>query len=1247
MGIELGRISGPLLSANLLRHGADLAFETDLLYLDVITPGGRIGVKTTTPNDGVSTLKVAGTTRTSYLITDTQTEFADLTFVNYRIQNGTGGAINIVPDQSLDPTVVVNELQTDNLSITNRSITNFTADSDINLAANGTGNVRFNTSKVNVYGSLHSTGDITLDGNITIGSGSDDNVNFNADVDSNIVPNIGLAYDLGTDSKQWKTLYSDSITTDVLHSSTSIVNGIDLLFTANNTIYVSVNGSDSNTGTHLQSTFRTVKHALATAQTGTTILVFPGTYEEDFPLTVPQGVTVSGSSIRAVKIVPTVGTNDKDAFLLNGETTVAGLTVSNFYYNSTNNTGYAFRLAPGAKTTSRSPYVQNVSVITRGSIMTPSDPLGFDTGDAGAGALVDGSVVDPDSKEATILFHSATFIVPNATGIMGTNGARIEWLNSFTYFAQRGIYLTEGTLGFASLGLRFGAEMRSIGSANVYGTYGAVADGANTLGYLIGHNFGYIGSDADSQNDYGLVVQANEIVAINDGKLYYDSMDHKGDYRVGDVFYINQQTGQISFNAQNINFLAGGSIVFEGPSGTTIIDARKVQVSNIRIYDNTVSSLAGPVNWLSASGSTFLNTDVTVTGNLAVTGDVTVGGNVFLGDNPLDTVKVYPRIAQDLKPDLPTAYNLGVKGLTPKVWNILYDTAINVDDIIDISNNTISTLTTDTDLKFIAAGTGKVQVTTTDVQVDNNLTVGTDLTVNGVTSLKNTVIEPGVNPLTLTAGLWRSKYNGYFGGNSFLRDDTSAQVFDTLTPIETIAVPNFDIFASLISVSAQWLGYFRAPQTANYTFNATGTDDEFYFWIGPKAVAGYTTQNADVWTHAVFAPPGTISDPIPLTAGQYYPIRAQWGNDSGGGGTENTFKWSNDAPTAETADFTGLLFYQAGAGFSSTTLTLTGNIGQTGDTYITGLFGNNNISVLNPSSYLQVPDVKIINNQIQITDADTDLNFTANGTGGVVLDSRLKITNSTISNVWASASTDLQKSIEFSPNGTGSLVLDSTAFLTLPYANNSNRVLSSFGEIRQNSSTSWFEGYLPSGNVSFNNLYDVDKNTFVTAELTTGANDDVIRFGINGTVRATIDTSKLYSSRLDVDSFSISGNTIRNTVTDEDIIINPLSGSTSLNGIRIDNGQIINDANSPIVIQSTGRGYVKFAGSKGFVIPFGNNAQRPLPVNSEIAEMRYNTQDIRLEVFNGIEWIPAVGTLGAAPLSEVEDILDTMSIIFG
>ena len=57
--MAIGRISGPLLKANLLREGVDLAFETNLLYLDV--NNSRVGINNATPQYD---LDVTGTTRT-------------------------------------------------------------------------------------------------------------------------------------------------------------------------------------------------------------------------------------------------------------------------------------------------------------------------------------------------------------------------------------------------------------------------------------------------------------------------------------------------------------------------------------------------------------------------------------------------------------------------------------------------------------------------------------------------------------------------------------------------------------------------------------------------------------------------------------------------------------------------------------------------------------------------------------------------------------------------------------------------------------------------------------------------------------------------------------------------------------------------------------------------------------------------------------------------------------------------------
>ena len=74
---QVGRISGPLLFANLERNGIDLAFETDLLYLDV--NNGKIGIRNNAPTND---LHVLDTTRTTALYGDTQADIANINFQN-------------------------------------------------------------------------------------------------------------------------------------------------------------------------------------------------------------------------------------------------------------------------------------------------------------------------------------------------------------------------------------------------------------------------------------------------------------------------------------------------------------------------------------------------------------------------------------------------------------------------------------------------------------------------------------------------------------------------------------------------------------------------------------------------------------------------------------------------------------------------------------------------------------------------------------------------------------------------------------------------------------------------------------------------------------------------------------------------------------------------------------------------------------------------------------------------------------
>jgi hypothetical protein len=685
------------------------------------------------------------------------------------------------------------------------------------------------------------------------------------------------------------------------------VQNVDLLAYDPDTIYVSESSGNDTTGDgrRVQSAFKTIKHALTVATTGTRIVIDAGTYYEEWPLTVPAGVTITGAGIRATTLKPTTATNTQTCFFLNGEDTITDLTISGFYQP-----GYAFKFAQNCKITTRSPYVERVTVLTRGSITSELDPYGFDAADAGGGAYLDASVLDRTSLEPAMLWNECTFIVPNATGWYMTNGARAELLNAFTYFADKSIHtvstpvgyggdgktklrlagingvftpgdtlyykdsngntLANGVIestatggyifidgpawGFEEITLRggksvtpyggaiqstdqkkfgassykgngtttylelassadfefstgtfcveafvyrnntvgtqilfdfrsavstpapvifcsgtnivyqvgstatvinpalaspslwyhiavarsgtetrvfvdgtqvgststdlysltqaglkigsrfdgtlnfngfideirvskgaarytsnftaptapfvsdddtklllhcdngnlsatftddalgsqniystgsaftgtaariiladyhqFGAEIRCIGSAAVFGNYGVIADGTGTNLKLIAFNLSHIGSGKDLSDDISLVVQANEIVQTNNGKIYYQTVDQNGDFRVGDGFLINQRTGSVSFGQATINIANLPNLTVTDGVNSTVINPTNIQVGNINLSQNLISTISGNLELSPANSQVVVNADMNVGGSVTAT----------------------------------------------------------------------------------------------------------------------------------------------------------------------------------------------------------------------------------------------------------------------------------------------------------------------------------------------------------------------------------------------------------------------------------------------------------------------------------------------------------------------------------------------------------------------------------------------------------------------------------------------------
>ncbi len=771
MPVDIGRISGIMLKDNLLRQGEDLKFETNLLYLDVNTHAqnpllvdgtGRVGIKTTSPTND---FEVVGRSRTTNLISDLSFTNGEATIDTSRFTTNLGPLYFDAVTYVFSPESRTNDISVNNNVIRTISLLEATAidgesatalpvdfldggsastlvfddildlgtaavvgDSNTNLEIrpNGDGVLQV-YANTNITGSLYASGDITLDGDITFGSDTSDAVTFNSDIRSDILPDQDDVYNLGEDpltGKRWSELRTQFVNGQLLETtSVEIPEGMNLALRPGNTWFVAVNGSDTNEGDHENGPFLTIKHALSVAQYGDEVYVYPGTYLEELPLVVPAGVHVRGANIRLTMVAPAPTYEYNNVFELNGQCTISDMTIKDFFYDSINDTGYAFSFVSGALISERSPYIQNTSVITKGSVTTVDDPMGFDAGDAGRGAKVDGALVDVASPQASMLFHSVTMIVPNANALTMTNGVRVEWLNSFTYFANIGLYAVDGSTGFNG---NYGAEIRSIGSANVYGRYGAYADGPDTLMYLINYNFGYVGSGKDATNDPTLTIQANETVELNSGKIYYQSQDQGGTFRVGDDFFVDFETGNTSFDTSGLDITGATSLTIKNGVNETVINSTYLTTGNYRVSGNLIETLRGDVDIVAASGTTNLTLDVNIPKDLDITGDFNLDGELVLGNQTTDTVTFDTPLDQNLNPDIHLTYNLGSSDI---VWQDVYLKEANIDDVT-VRENIVESSTTDVDLELKANGTGIVNV-------QESATIEQNLTVDGTTTTQS------------------------------------------------------------------------------------------------------------------------------------------------------------------------------------------------------------------------------------------------------------------------------------------------------------------------------------------------------------------------------------------------------------------------------------------------------------------------------------------------------------------------------
>jgi hypothetical protein len=156
-------------------------------------------------------------------------------------------------------------------------------------------------------------------------------------------------------------------------------------------------------------------------------------------------------------------------------------------------------------------------------------------------------------------------------------------------------------------------------------------------------------------------------------------------------------------------------------------------------------------------------------------------------------------------------------------------------------------------------------------------------------------------------GLSWGYYTGYFADdvNFFTGAPSASGIVTSIPSINAGTNGYVPADQSFSTYSVQWTGYFLSNYTGTWTFY-TNSDDASYLWIGPNATNGFTVANSTVnnaGLHGMVERSGTAS----LVAGQYYPIRIQFGEN--GGGDNMIVSFSNPGLT-KTTDGQGF-FYTA------------------------------------------------------------------------------------------------------------------------------------------------------------------------------------------------------------------------------------------------------------------------------------------------------------------------------------------------
>ena len=262
-----------------------------------------------------------------------------------------------------------------------------------------------------------------------------------------------------------------------------------------NVLYVTTDGNDENDGRSAgpDGAKRTIKGAVAVATANTTIMVAPGDYYENNPITMPDFVTISGTGeLRNTRVWP--NNNTQDFFFMGNGCYLFQLT-----FRGLRAPAWCAKIRPGTLCTT-SPYVQNCTNMNGPWLNDGTEFIPFETRQldgiepgarpllvedypqlptskqvndygGGGGLLVDGDEYNPASLVKSFVADAFTQISQGGPGFEVTNFGYTQIVSCFSVFCSVGFKTTKG--GYLSIS----------NSVSDFGIEGVVADGFYPTSY--------------------------------------------------------------------------------------------------------------------------------------------------------------------------------------------------------------------------------------------------------------------------------------------------------------------------------------------------------------------------------------------------------------------------------------------------------------------------------------------------------------------------------------------------------------------------------------------------------------------------------------------------------------------------------------------------------------------------------------------------------------------------------------------